>query len=290
MLDSNGLTTSEIVAKSKDTQPQLMLPVDGSTFGTFGDFNLIGLWTLYVKEVRRFLKVITQTVVAPVASALIFLAVFALALGRGGRTIGDLPFLEFLAPGLIMMAIVQNAFANTSSSIMIAKIQGNIVDYLMPPLSPAELLFGVVMGGVTRGILVAIVVGIAISFVVPMKFEQSGAILFFVLASSLLLSILGFLAALWAEKFDQMAAVTNFIITPLSFLSGTFYSIQDLPQLFYAIALANPFFYLIDGLRFGVTGYSDGSVLVGAIYLTLVNAALWFFALRLVRLGYKLKA
>ncbi len=261
-----------------------------STFGTFGDLNLVGLWTLYAKEVRRFVKVITQTVVAPVVTTLVFLAIFSLAFGADRPDVGGVPFLEFLAPGLIVMAVVQNSFANTSSSIMIAKVQGNIIDYLMPPLSPGELLFGVAMGGVTRGMLVGAVVWIGMLPFVPMSPIHLWAILYFGLAASLLLSLLGFLAALWAEKFDHMAAVTNFVITPLSFLSGTFYSIQRLPDPFHAVALANPFFYMIDGVRYGFTGQSDASVAVGFLVLALVNAVLWLLALRLVRSGYKLKA
>ena len=270
--------------------PALRLSGDESTFDTFGDINLIGLWTLYLKEVRRFFKVITQTVFAPVATTLIFLAIFSLALGRAGREVGDLPFLVFLAPGLIMMSVIQNAFANTSSSIMIAKVQGNIVDYLMPPLSAGELLFGVVMGGVTRGFLVALVVWLTMIPFVGLYPLHPLAIVYYVFAGSMVLSTLGFLAALWSEKFDQMAAVTNFIITPLSFLSGTFYSIEALPEPFHVVALINPFFYMIDGLRYGFTGHADGPVLIGALYLLVVMAALWLLALALVRRGYKLKA
>lgn len=285
-----GLLTTVSDDTHKIDPNVIRLPGSDSTFGTVGDLNLIGLWTLYCKEVRRFLKVLTQTVLAPVVTTLIFLAIFTLALGRGGRTIGDLPFLEFLAPGLIMMAIVQNAFANTSSSVMIAKIQGNIVDYLMPPLSSGELLFGIVAGGVTRGLLVGVSVWTAMSFFVPIWPHNIALIVFYVVAASLMLSLLGFIAALWAEKFDQMAAVTNFVITPLSFLSGTFYSVQFLPAWAHGIAVANPFFYMIDGIRFGMTGYSDGSIAIGVAVLALVNVGLWFYALRLLQLGYKVKA
>lgn len=261
-----------------------------STFGTVADLNLIGLWTLYAKEVRRFFKVFTQTVVAPVITTLVFLAIFTLALGADRPAVDGVAFLDFLAPGLVVMAIVQNAFANTSSSIMIAKVQGNIVDYLMPPLSAGELLFGVVMGGVTRGMLVGVVVWLGMLPFVGLAPVHLWAIVFFSLMAALLLSLLGFLAAIWAEKFDHMAAVTNFIITPLSFLSGTFYSIERLPEPFHMVALANPFFYMIDGVRYGFTGHTDANVLVGAFVLALVNAGLWLLALRLVRRGYKLKA
>jgi ABC-2 type transport system permease protein len=268
----------------------LALAADLSTFGTLGDLNLLGLWTLYAKEVRRFLKVFTQTVLAPVATTLMFLAIFALALGSAGRTIGGMPFLEFLAPGLLMMTVVQNAFANTSSSLMIAKIQGNIVDYLMPPLGPGELTFGLVMGGVTRGLLVAAAVWLAMLPFVPMLPAHPLLVPLSVLLASTLLSLVGLITALWAEKFDQMAAATNFVITPLSFLSGTFYSIADLPEPLHLLALVNPFFYMIDGLRFAFTGHADGPVATGFVVLVLVNAGLAWLAWHLVRTGYKLKA
>jgi ABC-2 type transport system permease protein len=263
---------------------------DPSTFGTFGDLNLVGLWTLYLKEVRRFLKVMGQTVFAPIITTLVFLAIFTLAFGGGARAVGGMPFLEFLAPGLAMMAIVQNAFANTSSSFMIAKVQGNIIDYLMPPLSSGELLFGLAMGGVTRGLLVGVTVLLAMAPFVELAMVHPLVVLYYVLSASLMLALLGLLAALWAEKFDQMAMVTNFVITPLSFLSGTFYSIEALPAGFRAVALANPFFYMIDGIRFGVTGHADGNIWVGAVVLLVVNLALWRFALHLFRIGYRLKA
>jgi ABC-2 type transport system permease protein len=272
----------------QDRRPPLA--ADARTFGTWGDLNLLGLWTLYVKEVRRFLKVLTQTVLAPMMTTLMFLAIFALALGGTRRVIGGVPFLEFLAPGLLMMAVVQNAFANTSSSLMIAKVQGNIVDYLMPPLGPGELTFGLVMGGVTRGLLVAVAVWVAMLPFVELLPLHPLAMLASLLLASNMLSLLGLIAALWAEKFDQMAAVTNFVITPLSFLSGTFYSISDLPEPLHLIALANPFFYMIDGVRWAFTGHADGPVLGGYLVLVAVNLALWLAAWWLLRRGYKLKA
>lgn len=261
-----------------------------STFGTPFDLNLIGLWTLYLKEVRRFLKVPLQTVAAPLVTTLMFLLVFSVALGRSGREIEGVPFLAFLAPGLIMMAIIQNAFANTSSSIMIGKIQGNIIDILMPPLRSSELLFGVIAGGVTRGLLVALVVTVSMLFVIDMSEISIGLAAFYMFSGALMLALLGFLGGLWAEKFDQMSMVTNFIVTPLSFLSGTFYSITQLPEGFQTIAFINPFFYLIDGLRFAIIGQSDGSILVGMAVVSAINAGLWIFAHHLVKLGYRIKA
>ncbi len=259
-------------------------------FGTPFDLNLIGIWTLYLKEVRRFLKVPLQTVAAPLVTVMMFLLVFSVALGRSGRTIGDVPFLDFLAPGLIMMAIIQNAFANTSSSIMIGKIQGTIVDVLMPPFRSSELLFCIIAGGVTRGVMVALIVFLAMLFVIDIGEISWPLALFYALSGSLMLALLGFLGGLWAEKFDQMSAITNFLITPLSFLSGTFYSITQLPENFQAIAFLNPFFYLIDGLRFALVGYSDGSILVGMLVISVINAALWILAHRLLHRGYRIKA
>ena len=264
-------------------------PVD-STFGTPFDLNLIGLWTLYLKEVRRFLKVPGQTLLAPVVTTLMFLLIFSLALGRSGRVIEGLPFLEFLAPGLIMMAVIQNAFANTSSSILIGKIQGNIGDVLMPPLRPGELMFGIVAGGLTRGVVVACVVTLAMLPAVSLGIAHPLLVLYYAISGSLMLALLGLLGGLWAEKFDQMATVTNFVITPLSFLSGTFYSIAQLPGPFLVAAHLNPFFYLIDGLRFGFTGHADGSIPIGAFAVAAVNLGLWVLAHALIARGYRLKA
>ena len=280
------------MARVEDTveQSQEGAPPVASTFGTPFDLNLIGIATLYLKEVRRFLKVPGQTLLAPVITTLMFLAIFSLALGRAGRTVGDLPFLEFLAPGLVMMAIIQNAFANTSSSIVIGKIQGNIVDVLMPPLRPSELMFCLIAGGVTRGVVVALVVGLAMAPVVTLAMAHPGFIVFHAVGGSLMLALLGLLGGLWAEKFDQMAAVTNFVITPLSFLSGTFYSIAQLPPAFQLIAHVNPFFYLIDGIRYGVTGHADGHVGLGLAVVALVNLALWILAQRLLARGWRLKS
>jgi len=256
----------------------------------FGAVNWLGFWTLYQREVRRFLKVFTQTVAAPVVTTLLFLAVFLLALGGDRRHVGDIPYAEFLAPGLIMMAMVQNAFANTSSSLMIAKVQGNIVDVLMPPLSPAELTWGFALGGVTRGMLVGLVVAGAMAIFVPLGLHDPAFVLFHALAASLLLSLLGLLGGIWADKFDHIAAVTNFIVTPLSFLSGTFYSISRLPAPWHGVALWNPFFYMIDGFRYGFIGHADGSIWVGAAVMVAVNAALLALCHALVARGYKLKA
>ena len=256
-----------------------------------GAVNWLGLWTLYVREVRRFTKVWMQTVAAPVVTSLLFLAIFALALGpQRVATIELVPFMEFLAPGLIMMTIVQNAFANTSSSVIISKIQGNIVDTLMPPLSPWELVVGFTLGGVTRGIVVGICVTLAMAPFVTLHIHSMPYIVFHTLSASITLSVIGIMAGLWSEKFDHMASITNFIITPLSFLSGTFYSIERLPETFLFIAHMNPFFYMIDGFRYGFLGHLSALPLTGIGVSLLVNAVLLFMCHRLIRSGYRLKS
>ena len=256
----------------------------------FGAVNWLGLWTLYAREVRRFLKIYTQTILAPVVTTQIFLAVFALALGRAVQQVGGVSFVTFLAPGLVMMAMVQNAFANASSSIMVGKIQGNIIDVLMPPLSPGELTCGFVGGGVTRGLVVGLATGIVMAFIADMSIQHPLAVVFYAVSAALMLSLAGTITGLWAEKFDHTAGITNFIITPLAFLSGTFYSIERLPPLFQGIALANPFFYMIDGFRYGFTGHADAPLWIGATVLIATNLALWVICWRLFAIGYKLKA
>jgi ABC-2 type transport system permease protein len=249
----------------------------------------LGLWTLYLKEVRRFLKVPAQTVLAPMGTTLLFLAVFSLALGGAGREAAGVPFLAFLAPGLVMMAVLQNGFANTSSSLMIARVQGNIVDYLMPPLSPAELLAGLVAGGVTRGVVCGTATLLAVQPFAPMLPVDWWLALYFVVAGSAMMALVGIVTAIWAEKFDQLAAITNFVVTPLAFLSGTFYSVERLPEPFRAISHANPLFYAIDGFRAGFIGRSDAPPWLGIAGLAVVVLALALLAHRLLATGWKLK-
>ena len=256
----------------------------------FGVVNWQGLWTLYLREVHRFLKVAMQTIFAPVVSTLIFLMIFLLAMSGQGRVVGGVPFLQFLAPGLVMMAMTQNAFANTTSSIMMAKMQGNIVDLLMPPLTAAELAVGLALGGLTRGLLVGCVVAAAMALFVPVHLYALWAVVFYASAASLLLSVLGVIGGIWADKFDHLAAVTNFIVTPLAFLSGTFYSIEQLPPVWHRVALCNPFFYMIDGFRYGLTGSAEASLAVGVAMLVAIDAALLAASWAMIDRGYKLKA
>jgi len=252
--------------------------------------NALAVWTLYMREVRRFLKVYTQTLMAPVVTTLLFLAVFTLALGRSVESIHGIPFSQFLAPGLMMMAIAQNAFANTSSSILIAKVQGNIVDTLMPLLSPHDLTLGFALGGATRGVFCGAVVAVAMAFFVPVEIHSLGFILYHGFMAAMMLSLLGMIGGIWSEKFDHMAAMTNFVITPLSFLSGTFYSIERLPEAGKLLAHFNPFFYMIDGFRYGFIGQSDAPLLTGVLVMAGINAGLWLVCYKLFKSGYRLKA
>jgi ABC-2 type transport system permease protein len=254
-----------------------------------GAVNWLGLWTLYVREVRRFAKVATQTLLSPLVTTLLYLLIFSLALGRSLPLLGGVTYAQFLVPGLAMMSMVQNSFANTSSSIVIAKIQGNIVDILMPPLSASELTLALAAGGLTRGLTVGLVTIVAVSLFLPLPIHSWFFLLFHAVAASLMLSLIGILAALWAEKFDQMAAVTNFVITPLSFLSGAFYSTERLPDLWRAVAHLNPFFYMIDGFRYGFIGHADGSLGAGLAVLTAADILLWLATWRLIHKGYKLR-
>ena len=253
--------------------------------------NWGGLRTLYIKEVRRFFKVQMQTVWAPAITTLLFLVIFTVALGGSGRTILGVPFADFLAPGLIVMAMIQNAFANSSFSLLVGKIQGNIVDYLMPPLSTGELIAGLVGAAVTRAILVGLAVWLAMLLWpgVSVEVRHPGLVLWFGLMGSLLLAFLGLMTSLWAEKFDHAAAVTNFVVTPLSLLSGTFYSVDQLSPAFQAVSHANPFFYIISGFRSGFIGVSDSPLLVGGIALLGLNIALWAACYALLKRGWKIK-
>lgn len=253
--------------------------------------NWGGLRTLYIKEVRRFFKVQTQTVWAPAITTLLYLAIFTVALGRGGKTVMGVPFANFIAPGLIVMAMIQNAFANASFSLLVGKIQGNIVDYLMPPLSTGELIAGLVGASVTRAFLVGCAVWLVMLLWpgVSVDIRRPELIVWFGLMGALLLSFLGLMTSIWADKFDHAAAVTNFVVTPLSLLSGTFYSVHQLAPAFQKVSHANPFFYVISGFRAGFLGASDSPLLVGAAGLFLLNVALWAACYSLLKSGWKIK-
>ncbi len=260
-------------------------------------FNRIGLWSLYMKEVRRFLKVQTQTVWAPAVTTLLFLVIFTVAMGRGGREVLGVSFATFVAPGLIMMGMMQNAFANSSFSLLAGKIQGTIIDLLMPPLTEAELMIGIIGAAVTRAVMVggALALAMALWPGVDMHVHHPWAITWFGLMGSMMLALLGLMASIWAEKFDHAAAVTNFVVAPLSLLSGTFYVIGNLTPMFQTISRLNPFFYMISGFRFGFIGQSDigntnQAVIGAAVGAAVLNLVLGFATYRLLKSGWKLKS
>jgi ABC-2 type transport system permease protein len=260
---------------------------------TYGVVNWVGLWTLCLRETRRFWKVGMQTLFAPVVSSLLMLFVFKLAFPQSGASSpGGVTFETFLAPGIAMMAILNNAFANTSSSLIIAKVQGNAVDFLMPPLSPLELTIGFLSGAVTRGLLVGIVTFAAIWImqITPFQIASLWAVIYYSLIASLFMGAIGLMGGVWADKFDHMAAVQNFVVMPLTMLSGTFYPISRLGEPFQTISHANPFFHMIDGFRYGFTGHAEGDLVLGGLYILVLTLALCAACWMLFRSGYKLKA
>jgi len=256
----------------------------------FGRVNWLGLGTLAKREVLRFLAVWTQTLLAPLVTAGLFLLIFSIAIGPSRGAVMGVPFLTFLIPGIMMMAVIQNAFANTSSSIVISKVQGNIVDTLMPPLSPIELVLGYLAGSVARGLCVAVAITIALALVLGQGVAHPLWALTFVLLGGAMMGAVGIVAGIFANKFDQMAAITNFIVTPLAFLSGTFYSVEALPESLQSFTRVNPIFYLIDGTRYGMIGVSDGAPLIGLMVVSSVTAALIATAYVMLKTGYRLKS
>ena len=261
----------------------------------YGAVNGLGLWRLFKREVGRFMKVWMQTILAPVVTTLLFMTVFKLAFGDRGNLTGDfegLNYNDFLAPGLIVMAILQNAFQNTSSSLVQAKFNATYVDFLMPPLSPLELTAGFLGGSIVRGLLVALIsaIGIQLSGLANLSVAHVWPIVWFSLTSAIVLGGLGAIGGIWADKFDHLSAVTNFVIVPLTFLSGTFYDIKVMTPPFQFLAHMDPFFYMIDGFRYGFLGVSNSSVWTGMAYTGALSAisvlAVWW----LFRSGYKLKA
>jgi len=256
----------------------------------FGFVNWIGFKSLWFKECNRFMAVWQQTLLSPLVSSLLFLSVLSLALGNNRGDVLGYSFINFLAPGLIAMSILTQSFSHSVSSLMIGKIQGNIVDMLYAPLSALEVSMAIILASLTRSFLIAIISIAVFSLIVDVTIYNIFYIFVFGFLGAFILGSLGFIAGLWAEKFDHTATVTNFIITPLSFLSGVFYSIDKLPELFQIISHINPFFYMIDGFRYGFLGKSDGSITIGLIYLTILSIILWYVAFFLYKKGYKIKS
>lgn len=253
------------------------------------EINYIGAWTLLKKEVHRFTKVYHQTILSPTVNILLFLAVFRLSMGPHINQISGVPFPIFMASGLIMMAAMQNAFANSSSSLVMAKVMGFIVDYLIAPLGPIELIFGFAIGSVIRGFCVAFVCFLSIFLFLPLEIFNFWACILYLFLGCLALGTLGIICGIMSETFDQMSAMTSYIITPLTFLSGTFYSTNNLPGFWRVVSHFNPFFYMIDGFRYGITGHNDGNLMAGALYLIALNIILLLISFWMFKTGYRLK-
>jgi len=255
-----------------------------------GAINWLGLWTLTRREIMRFMKIYTQSLLAPTVMTLLFYAVFALAMGGNGRMMGTLPFMTFVTPGLIIMSVAPNAFFNTAVSLVLSKLQGNIVDMLMPPLSALELTIGYTLGGVARGVAVGVLSIAALACVSDIVVLHRGYVIFHMVMGSMMLALIGLITGICSKDFDHLGAVQNFIVLPATFLSGTFYSINQLPGAWKLVCHLNPFFYMIDGFRYGFTGIADGSLYAGSWILVSVNLTMFLVAYILFATGYKLKS
>ena len=253
-------------------------------------YNYLCVFTLFKKEVYRFFKVGIQTIIGPAISSLLFLAVFTLALGRSINQINNTNLAEFIAPGLIMMTMLQNSFANAASSIGQSKFQGNIIDILMAPLSDYELAIGYIMGAVARGVICGFATFLGIILFVPLNIHSYSALFFYTLMGCIMMGSMGTMVGIWADKWDQQQGITNFLVLPLTFLSGTFYSISRLPEFWQNFALFNPFFYNIDGFRYAFIGKSDSQIALGGIILIFLNICLFFSCYFMFKKGYKLKS
>ena len=252
--------------------------------------NWIGVQTLYLREVRRFWKVGAQTVAAPVVTTLLYMLVFVVALQGARPPLHGTPFALFVAPGLIMMAVLNNAFANASSSLIQAKIMGTATDFLTPPLSPLELTMGFTLGAATRGAVVGLVTALCVLPFAPLGVANVFAIVWFALAASFIMGMTGILAGLWSEKFDHLSAVQNFIVMPMTFLSGTFYLVENLPEPFRSLSRYNPFFYLIDGFRYGFIGHAESNLTVGVIGSAVLMVVMGVVCWLVFRSGWRLKS
>ena len=252
--------------------------------------NWVGAYTLYLKETLRFLSVFGQTIVGPIITSILFLLVISLALGDDRPSVLGVPFIQFLAPGLIAMQIVQQAFSHSSSSLLMGKIMGNIVDLIGAPLSASEVTLAVILASVTRALMISAISIIIFSLVIEIKIQNYIIFFTYLFLSSFIMGAVGFIAGLWADKFDHMATATNFIIVPLSFLSGTFYSIERLPSILNILSKYNPFFHMIDGFRYSFINNMDGSIKFSLIYLTILSILTWLIAYKLYKKGYKIKS
>ena len=255
----------------------------------FGLFNFVGFISLYSRECSRFFIVWAQTLLSPLVSSLLFLSVLSLALGNQRGDVLGQPFIVFLAPGLIVQSMILQSFSHSTSSLMISKMQGNIVDILYAPLSALEVSFSIILAAVTRSIIIGAVSALVFFFIVDLKITNLIYIFYSAFFGSFFIGSLGFITGLWATKFDHTATITNFIMQPLAFLSGVFYTIDKLPSFFQSMSYFNPFFHIINIFRYGFLGISDGDMFFGMIYLPVLSVIGWFIAFTLYKNGYKIK-
>jgi len=251
--------------------------------------SLRGVYTLFAKEVWRFMKVFVQTILTPVVTALLYLLVFGQALEGNIEVYEGVAYSAFLIPGLMMMSIIQNAFANSSSSLIQSKMMGNLVFVLLSPISSLGFFIAFTAAAVVRGVLVALAVYLVAILFVDLPLEAGWAVLVFAVLGSAMLGVLGLIAGVWAEKFDQLAGFQNFFILPLSFLSGVFYSIHSLPGIWQTVSQFNPFFYLIDGFRYGFFGQSDADPMLSLSVTLVFLLGLSAVALLMLHKGYKIR-
>jgi ABC-2 type transport system permease protein len=254
------------------------------------NINWVGAYTLYLKETLRFLSVFGQTIIGPIVTSILFLSVISLAIGSDRPNVLGVPFIEFLAPGLIAMQIIQQAFSHSSSSLLMGKVMGNIVDLVGAPLSAGEVSLSIIFAAVTRTLFISIISIVIFSIMIEIEIKNYLIFFIYLFLSSFIMGAAGFIAGLWADKFDHMATATNFIIVPLSFLSGTFYSVERLPDLLNTLSHYNPFFHMIDGFRYAFINNMDGSLKFGLIYLSLFSIIIWLIAYLLYKKGYKIKS
>ena len=254
------------------------------------NINWVGAYTLYLKETLRFLSVFGQTIIGPIVTSILFLSVISLAIGNDRPNVLGVPFIEFLAPGLIAMQIIQQAFSHSSSSLLMGKVMGNIVDLVGAPLSASEVSLSIIFASVTRALFISVISIIIFSIMIEIEIKNYLIFFIYLFLSSFIMGAAGFIAGLWADKFDHMATATNFIIVPLSFLSGTFYSVDRLPDLLNTLSHYNPFFHMIDGFRYAFINNMDGSLKFGLIYLIIISIIIWLIAYLLYKKGYKIKS
>ena len=254
------------------------------------NINWVGAYTLYIKETLRFLSVFGQTIVGPIVTSILFLLVISLAVGETRPNVLGVEFIVFLAPGLIAMQVIQQSFSHSSSSLLMGKVMGNIVDMIGAPLSASEVTLAIILASITRAVMISIISIIVFSLMIEIEIKNFLVFSSYLIVSSFIMGTAGFIAGLWADKFDHMATVTNFIIVPLSFLSGTFYSLERLPSYLVTISYYNPFFHMIDGFRYSFINNMDGSIKFGLIYLIILSITTWFISYKLYKRGYKIKS